>query len=331
MAAPKRQSVRSNRVCFTLNFKEEGTWPTSVLEEVQASLGKSHEDGALQYACVGKEVAPTTGVHHLQGFIAMQPTALRASDGLVGTWKKLFPFLARAHLETARGTDAQNKEYCSKTGDVFLELGTPKLTISLKDFAGLTWKDQMDADPEMAIKSRFQLDSILKRQRAEELQLMIQEQKRKKFSQPLRPWQQTLVDRLLTQPDRHVFFVIDPTGNTGKSYLAMWLQKTHNAFICRSGKDADIAFAFEGHHTLNHATIAVFDMARCRDEQYWPFHMMECMKDGQIFSAKYESKSFECLEQKIVVFANQEPDMSKLSHDRFVKFIIEDNKLVEQY
>ena len=153
----------------------------------------------------GKEVAPTTGVHHLQGFIAMQPTALRASDGLVGTWKKLFPFLARAHLETARGTDAQNKEYCSKTGDVFLELGTPKLTISLKDFAGLTWKDQMDADPEMAIKSRFQLDSILKRQRAEELQLMIQEQKRKKFSQPLRPWQQTLVDRLLTQPDRHVF------------------------------------------------------------------------------------------------------------------------------
>lgn len=331
MAAVKKQSVRSNRVCFTLNFKGEASWPTSVCEEVKLSLEKCLKDGGLQYAIVGKERAPDTGTPHLQGFIAMQPTVLPASQGLVGTWKKLFPFLARAHLETARGTDSQNKEYCSKTGDVLLECGTPKSKLSLKEFAGLHWKKQLEEDPELAIKSRFQLDSIYKRQRSEDLQLMIAEQKKKKYSQPLRPWQSDLVDRLLVQNDREVFFVIDPEGNTGKSFLAMWLQKEHDAFICRSGKDADIAFAFEAHHTLTHATIAVFDMARCRDEQFWPFHMMECMKDGQIFSAKYESKSFQCLEQKVVVFSNKDPEAhGKLSYDRVVKFIIVDNKLIQQ-
>lgn len=32
---------------------------------------------------------------------------------------------ARAHFEVARGSDAQNEEYCSKSGDIYLCIGDP--------------------------------------------------------------------------------------------------------------------------------------------------------------------------------------------------------------
>lgn len=67
-------------------------------------------DGLHQFVIVGREVCPTTGRRHLQGYLQLcskkRLTALKAD------------YPARAHWELARGTPEQNVEYCSKEGDV---------------------------------------------------------------------------------------------------------------------------------------------------------------------------------------------------------------------
>lgn len=63
-----------------------------------------------RYIIFGKEVAPTTGTPHLQGYISFESAkSLSAVASL----------LPGCHLLVARGSAAQNKVYCSKGGDVF--------------------------------------------------------------------------------------------------------------------------------------------------------------------------------------------------------------------
>jgi len=63
-----------------------------------------------KYIAYSKEVAPTTGTPHLQGFISYNnPRSFKSIS-------KLFP---RAHLEVAKGTDFDSKVYCSKDDNSF--------------------------------------------------------------------------------------------------------------------------------------------------------------------------------------------------------------------
>lgn len=69
----------------------------------------------MGYLVQGKEVAPTTGTKHLQVYVQFLKKIR-----LTGV-KKLYP---TAHIEPARGSPAQNREYCIKDGD-FMESGEP--------------------------------------------------------------------------------------------------------------------------------------------------------------------------------------------------------------
>lgn len=65
---------------------------------------------------VGREVAPTTGTPHLQGYIRF------AEPVRFSWWKNQFP---RAHVEVRhpKATDSQNAAYCSKAGQVAIDYG----------------------------------------------------------------------------------------------------------------------------------------------------------------------------------------------------------------
>lgn len=68
-----------------------------------------------RYICYGKEVAPTTGTPHLQGYVYfVNARSLRAVRTL----------FSGCHVEIARGDAASNKVYCEKGGD-FTERGDP--------------------------------------------------------------------------------------------------------------------------------------------------------------------------------------------------------------
>jgi len=90
--------MKSRSWCFTDNECVLGTWA-----DVWAS-------GICRYLVFGREVAPSTGQVHLQGYLylhnAMPMSVLK---------KKVHP---SAHWEVARGTPSQAADYCKKDGDV---------------------------------------------------------------------------------------------------------------------------------------------------------------------------------------------------------------------
>ncbi|AEL87792.1 putative replication-associated protein [Bat faeces associated cyclovirus 4] len=94
------------RFCFTWNN------PT----ELDFALCSEFIKKYCKYGIVGKEIAPTTGTLHLQGFCNLQKP-MRFS-----TIKQRLD--NRIHLEKANGSDEENQKYCSKSGD-FFEEGSP--------------------------------------------------------------------------------------------------------------------------------------------------------------------------------------------------------------
>ncbi|AXQ03966.1 replication associated protein [Black-headed python circovirus 1] len=95
----------SKRWCFTINN------PTF---EDYVSLLENFNEQTVVFFIAGEEVGEK-GTPHIQGFVnlvtksRMEP--LRQKLG------------GRAHLERARGSDAENEKYCSKEGKIYLKIG----------------------------------------------------------------------------------------------------------------------------------------------------------------------------------------------------------------
>lgn len=95
---------RSDRWCFTLNN------PTNELNDL---LWLQPTENGILYACVGREVAPTTGTTHWQGYLRFDVRKRLA---------QLQRIIPGAHYEVARGTEQENRVYCTKDG-AFVEFG----------------------------------------------------------------------------------------------------------------------------------------------------------------------------------------------------------------
>ncbi len=95
--------LRSKRWIFTLNNYTEA--------EVEELKG---ETDAYTYLLFGKEVAPTTGTPHLQGYFEI-PTK-RGGKKLAES----LPGLKRASLRKARGSAKQNRIYCGKDNEPYI-------------------------------------------------------------------------------------------------------------------------------------------------------------------------------------------------------------------
>ena len=72
---------------------------------------------SVKYAIVGIETAANTNTPHLQGFVHFLERKSLAQ------MKRTFN--ARAHYEIARGTDKENEKYCTKDGNILLQVGQP--------------------------------------------------------------------------------------------------------------------------------------------------------------------------------------------------------------
>lgn len=89
-----------------------------------------------RYICFGKEVAPSTGTKHLQGFVYW-----KNGKTLAATIK----LLRGAHVECARGTFSQCIDYCAKEGD-FTELGERPVDADVKgDRERCRWVTALEA------------------------------------------------------------------------------------------------------------------------------------------------------------------------------------------
>lgn len=268
------------------------------------SLRKSLSSQEVRYAIFGLEVAKTTQTPHVQGYVS-----LRNSKRLTGV-KKLVG--DRARLDKAKGSEEHNFEYCSKDGK-FEEFGARSVARKRTDLEA--FKDAVKAGERNVKTLRENHSEIFKKYSRFAFDYIADQ-----ITDPpidahvLRDWQQELNQVLIHEPDdRQIIFVVDYDGNKGKSWFAKYYMSLHdNAFLLRPTKHADMAYALP-----LEMRVLFLDCTR-KQVEYMPYTLMEELKDGYVFSNKYESRVKKYARLHVVVLMNQDPDMTALSKDRYV-------------
>jgi hypothetical protein len=136
-------------------------------------------------------------------------------------------------------------------------------------------------------------------------------------------WQDELLQRLDGEVDkREVIWIWENEGNTGKTSMAVWLYDNREAYIV-SGNAKDISYALS--ELDKFPKIIVIDIPRS-NEGFLSYQVVEQLKAGLLFSAKYKSKAIRFNVPHVVIFSNQPPDHGKLSSDRWRVYKISPDK-----
>ncbi len=288
-------SGRSKNWALTIN-----NWTDA---DKQRLLGL-HPDVA-SYVVVGIETGES-GTPHIQGFVSFKTvTRFNAAKALIGQ---------TAHIEVAR-QPKNAAEYCKKDG-IFEERGAMATTQGqrgdLEDFKAavkggtLSLKQLREEHSEVMAKyANFCQQYVVDHTPLKEVAM-----------HALRDWQQELYAKLrLEADDRKIIFIVDLQGNKGKSWFSRYFQYLHpdETQIIQPGKRDNMAYV------LDTTTRVLFmDAPRSKQGDYIQYDFLEQIKDGMVSSYKYTCIN-KCFPHKVhvVVNMNQEPDMEKLSEDRY--------------
>lgn len=294
------QTSKAKNWVFTLNNYTE--------EELQFFQGLHATNKDVLYVLFGREVGEE-GTPHLQGMLCF------SKRFTMGNMKRLNP---RAHFECTRRL-AESVVYCKKDND-FFEYGQcpagPGTRSDLDRF-----KDDVKQGHFDGKQLRENHSEVLAKYPAFCLQYVqdhLPEFRTDVF--PLFPWQQQLYDELKQEPDnRTITFVVDLSGNNGKSWFAHYYVRNHlcvdsnrRAQVILPGKKTDMA------HVLDPlCRVFFFDCPRSKQGEFIQYDFLEDIKNGYVLSSKYWVYHKKMDKSHVVVFMNEDPDMTKLSADRY--------------
>ena len=138
-------------------------------------------------------------------------------------------------------------------------------------------------------------------------------------------WQLALLKILEEKPDeREIIWIYEETGGTGKTAFMKYCFANMRA-IPVSGKGSDIKFAIYNYGIKKscYPRVIFVDLPRSFDTSYLSYTALEEVKNGCFFVNKYESDAILIPTPHVVIFANEFPDVSKLSKDRWVINLID--------
>lgn len=292
---PMSQDSAARRWCFTLNY---------TIDNAPGLL--TYDSVKMGYLIYSEEIGDAGNVH-FQGYVEF-----RVKKRLTAL-KKMSEFDG-AHWEVAKGTAAENREYCSKS-DTHLcgpyEWGEPK-----RDGVAKPYDEMMKAVrentftigayAEQYVRHHAGVDKVLNYFR----KLRVMEAMDLKID--LRPWQEKICRLLEEKPDgRAIHWFYDTIGNTGKTTFALWLAKNKNAQYFDTTCKADVCYAI-----TDDCGAFVFDVARA-DAAQVNYATLEMAANGAGFSGKYHSATKYWKKPHVLVFANFPPNESQLSTDRW--------------
>lgn len=296
-------SPQSRRWVFTFNN------PTLECKQTVADFISNNE--YCVYGVVGREVAPTTGTPHLQGFIILTRNRTRA-------W--IIAQIGVCHFEPAMGTSKQASTYCKKEGDydeygVFPDQQGKRTDLDLM----LGWLDDFIADNGRAPSDReiaiSQPKALLRYKNFGELGRLRAPDVVLREGEP-RAWQAALEEELNGEADdRTVVFYVDEEGNKGKTWFQQYYMTRYpeRCQILGVGKRDDVA-----HMVDPDKKVFLFNVHRGGME-FFQYSVLEQLKDRMVVSPKYNSMlKILTSTPHVIVFSNEEPDEGKISRDRLV-------------
>lgn len=143
------------------------------------------------------------------------------------------------------------------------------------------------------------------------------------FIRELRPWQQEIVDTIEKQckerDRRTINWYWESKGNIGKSSFVRYMAIMHKAIkVAGTASNCYCALALlEKKGKLPDQPIILWDLDRSHGNRA-SYSAMEDIKNGVVFSGKFESGTLIMKKHPIIcVFANEPPQIEKMSKDRW--------------
>lgn len=138
-----------------------------------------------------------------------------------------------------------------------------------------------------------------------------------------KPWQLDVMN--LVNDSRAINWYWDKEGNIGKSFLCKYLALTRDVIVCE-GKKADV---FNQVNCMLEAEripeVIICDIPRSTID-YINYGALEQLKGGMLYSGKYEGGMCLFPQPLVICFANEPPDESKMSEDRWNVIRIESDE-----
>lgn len=186
---------------------------------------------------------------------------------------------SRWHLEISKGSPEDNFKYCSKE----------------KNF------ESFGFEPKINFRDGIK-NKILE----------------KKYKNVIwKDWQQSVLNIISENPDsRTINWFWEENGNVGKSFLCKYLKLTRKCVIADGKKDNVLHQICKMLDEEIEPEIVILDIPR-HGRDYMNYGLIEQIKDGCIYSGKYEGGDCILDDVHIIVFANFEPEYNKFSTDRW--------------
>lgn len=148
----------------------------------------------------------------------------------------------------------------------------------------------------------------------------------------LLPWQ----EQILSWPaeDRHIYYIVDLSGNQGKSWIARYITFTNQGYCLPALSNFKDLMQFtcsllktrRDHEPKR----LVFDVPRSLKKLHEFFSCIEQCKNGILYDQRYGAQIWTFEPPTVICFSNQEPEEHLVSQDRWKIFYLEDNELVSR-
>lgn len=130
-------------------------------------------------------------------------------------------------------------------------------------------------------------------------------------------WQQEVLDILNTKPDnRSIYWYYDRIGNVGKSFLCKYICMNYKIIMC-DGKKNDILNQVNVALESYIPEIVIMDIPRSGME-YVNYGVIEQLKNGCLYSGKYEGGKCIFPHPHVIIFGNNKPVENEMSSDRWI-------------
>lgn len=296
----------------------------------------NHAD--IRYYKFGDEICPDTGRKHMQGWMQLHV-------GRDLTYLKKH-FHNETHWEECKGSSEKNEEYVGKDGIISTKGKFIKFSGQRTDLDKVIERIQFneyDKFDSSYIKFGKNIETLLTLKKKQDSYEKAKKEHLELTKDGLLPNQKLWIKLVLEQDNRQILWIADcdfissikskciKGGGAGKSACADELSFNHGACHIENAAKKDIAYYY------NEEPIVCFDFSRTEEDKI-NYTAIEALKNGRIFSAKYESGIKRFSKPKIIVFANMLPKMEMfgdekdaLSEDKLHILHYEGRKLVKEY
>ena len=149
---------------------------------------------------------------------------------------------------------------------------------------------------------------------------------------PDRPFQIYIINEIINKraDNRLIYWFYSENGEMGKSQFCKWICEKYDHIFIDEGKKADLMCCVMADPELLKVDnlVVLIDVPRQNGNKV-SYKSLESIKNGLIFSPKYESRSARFNSPHIIVFANEPPDIDTMSIDRWRIYEIFDDYTFE--